>query len=75
MPDHQHLYRPGHAASGRHALERGWPSQYLAACVLCGVAVDLVAVLRTEQRPPPHAMDGGAVMRSGGSALGSAARR
>ena len=45
MTTHVHLFQPGHVATARMILARGWPSGYLAVCVLCGVPVDLVAAV------------------------------
>jgi hypothetical protein len=42
---HQHLFHPGHVETARLILARGWPSGYLAVCVACGAALDLVAEL------------------------------
>lgn len=42
----EHLFQPGHAATARLFLRRGWPASYVAVCVLCGAGVDLVAALR-----------------------------
>jgi hypothetical protein len=47
-PCAEHLFQPGHAATARLFLRRGWPATYVAVCVLCGAGVDLVAVLRDD---------------------------
>lgn len=69
MPTHEHLFHPGHARTARHIVARGWPSGYLAVCVLCGVPVDLVAALLEEPGTlaEPEARDG----EGGGDPSGS----
>jgi nucleotide-binding universal stress UspA family protein len=46
---HEHLFQPGHALAARHARARGWPATYIAVCVLCGAAVDLLAAPRRSE--------------------------
>jgi hypothetical protein len=50
MADHEHLFQPGHTQTAKHMLERGWPNAYVAVCVLCGRAIDLVHALRRRRK-------------------------
>ncbi len=49
MPDHEHLFQPGHAETARNIRERGWPAGYVAVCVICGAAVDLLPAAKVNQ--------------------------